>query len=109
MCLCFLKKGNPRSANHEMNLLRAASLPASLCASFLEVGGSMYRIALIFSGLASIPLTKTRHPSSFPLLTPNMHFSGFSFNPALWRLVKALRRSWMWSCLSLLYTTMSST
>jgi hypothetical protein len=60
-----------------MNLLRAASLLASLCAGFLEVGGSMLRIASIFSRLASIPLADTRHLGSFPSLTPNMHFSEF--------------------------------
>jgi hypothetical protein len=36
-----------------MNLFRAASLPPSLCAIFLIVGGSMFSIASILSGLAS--------------------------------------------------------
>jgi hypothetical protein len=44
------KKGSPHSIDLEMNLFRAASLPASLCASFLEVEGSMLRIASIFLG-----------------------------------------------------------
>ena len=95
--------------NLEMNLFSAASLPTSLCGSFLEVGGSILRIASIFSGLASIPLAEMRQPSSFPLHMPNMHFSGFNLSPTLWRLLKALRRSSMCSCLSLLCTMMSST
>jgi hypothetical protein len=62
------KKGSPRSADLEINLFSVASLPASLCANFLDAGGSILRIASIFSGLDSIPLVETRQPSSFPLL-----------------------------------------
>jgi hypothetical protein len=49
----------------------------------------MCTIALILSGLASIPFTDIRHPSTFPLYTPNTHFSGLSSI----RLHACLRRS----------------
>lgn len=59
------KNGNPCSADHEINLFSAASLPMSLWACFFEVGGFMVRIASIFLGLASMPQAKTRQLSIF--------------------------------------------
>ena len=56
--------------------------------AFLRPGGSMLRIASIFSRLALIPLAKTRQPSSFPLLTPNMHF-WVQFEPRVAKVVES--------------------
>jgi hypothetical protein len=53
----------------------------------------MCTIALILSGLASIPFTDTRQPWTFPFYTPNKHFSGFNFSYALRMLVKVSTRS----------------
>jgi hypothetical protein len=39
-------------------------------------------IALILSGFASIPFIDIRHPRTFPLVTPNTHFSGFHLSLA---------------------------
>jgi hypothetical protein len=79
--LRVLKKGNPLSADLEMNLLSAANLPVSIWTCFWLEGGFMFTTAAIFSGFASIPLTDTRHPNSFPFLIPKMHFSRFSLWP----------------------------
>jgi hypothetical protein len=39
-------------------------------------------MALILSGLASMPFRETGHPSTFPLVTLKMYFSRFNFNQA---------------------------
>ena len=44
-----------RSADREMNLFSAASLPDSFCTSLADFGGFMSSIASIFYGFASIP------------------------------------------------------
>jgi hypothetical protein len=41
----------------------------------------MFAIAAILSGLASIPLAETKHPSNLPFWMPKMHFSGLSIRP----------------------------
>jgi hypothetical protein len=86
--LSTLKNGKLHSTIFAMNRFSAAIQPISLCTSFLDPGGFMLTIAFILSGLALIPFTDTRQPSTFPLLTPNMHFSGLSFSCALHMLVK---------------------
>jgi hypothetical protein len=55
----FLKrryKGNPFSLRREMKRLRAARHPMSLCTPFKSLMGPMLVMAVIFSGLASMPL-----------------------------------------------------
>jgi hypothetical protein len=52
-------------------------------------------MALILSGFASIPFMETRHPSTLPLVIPNMHFSGFSLSRASRILAKICARSEM--------------
>ncbi|WP_266194711.1 hypothetical protein, partial [Salmonella enterica] len=68
-------KGKFLSADLDMNLLRDVSLPVSLWAPFLVVGGSIRSIASILFGLASIPFVETKHPRNFPFFTPKTHFS----------------------------------
>ena len=37
-------------------------------------------MALILDGSTSIPLSLTRKPSNFPVVTPKVHFYGFNLN-----------------------------
>lgn len=68
-------------ADFVLNLFNDASLPASLWAPFLVFGGSIWSIALIFMGLASIPLVDTKQLRNFPFLIP-AHFK-IEFQPGL--------------------------
>src|SRR3954470_12278713 len=81
----ILKKGRARSADLEMNRLRAATHPASFLTSLTRLGASICSMALILSGLASIPLCDTKNPRSLPEGTPKTHFSGFSLSCILRR------------------------
>jgi hypothetical protein len=58
--LSVLMKGRLCSANREMNLFSAASLPASLWTSQADCGGVMYNIACNLAWFASMPLWDTR-------------------------------------------------
>jgi hypothetical protein len=69
-----LKNGKLRSAEHGMNLFRAAILPVSFCTSLIVSGSSMLQRAAILSGLALLPFVETRHPRTFPLCTPKTLF-----------------------------------
>jgi hypothetical protein len=66
-------------------------------------------IALILSGLASIPFVETKQDNTLPLVTLKTHFSGLSLLFASHILVKVLDRSEMYHSLFLLATMMSST
>jgi hypothetical protein len=48
--------------------------------------GPILAMAVIFSGLASMPCLDTLYPSSFLFETPKVHFSGFSLMLNLRRL-----------------------
>jgi hypothetical protein len=54
------KNGRFLSADLDINLFNDANLPASRCAPFFVLGGSIRRIASILLGLASIPFVYTR-------------------------------------------------
>ena len=62
-----------------MNRFNAVNFPVRLCTSLTVRGDLISITARIFSGLASIPQWLTRYPKNLPELTPNAHFSGFSF------------------------------
>src|SRR3954471_12580029 len=51
----ILKNGRARAADREINLRRPPPQPASLHTSLTRVGASICSMALILSGLASIP------------------------------------------------------
>jgi hypothetical protein len=55
-----LRKGRLRSADLEMNLLRAANLPVRHWTSLADYGGDMSTMAWILVGLASMPRCDTR-------------------------------------------------
>jgi hypothetical protein len=107
--LSTVKKGKLNLASFDMNLLSVAILPISFWTSFLDYIGFMCIMALILSGLTSIPFIDTRHPNTFPLCTRNTHFSGLSFSWAPHMFVKVSARSSICFLFFLLATTMSLT
>ena len=73
----FLKSpkiGSQISVNLAMNLLMYWSLPKKPLISLLVIGAGMSRMTLILSRSTSIPLSLTMYPSSFPEVTPKVHF-----------------------------------
>src|SRR3954471_24815428 len=62
----ILKNGRARYADLEIKLLGAATQPASLRTSLTQVSASICSMALILSGLASIPRGDTKNPRSLP-------------------------------------------
>jgi hypothetical protein len=73
------------------------------------VGASMSVMAMIFTGLASIPRLLTMNPSNFPDGTPNTHFVGLSFHPNLHKLLNVSSKSVIRSSGFLVLMTTSST
>jgi hypothetical protein len=69
----------------------------------------MCTMALILSGLASIPFTHTRQPKTLPFCAPKTHLSGFNFSCALCMLAKVSAKSSICITFLVLATTMSST
>ena len=65
------------SANQDMNLFKAAAIPVSFCTSFGFREVRKLLIALIWSGLTSIPLWVTMYPKNLPDPTPNEHLEAF--------------------------------
>ena len=108
-CLSNLKKGKARSPNLEMNLPSTVMQPLRRCISLTFRGMLSPSIALIFSGLASIPQCDTKKPRSLPEGTPKTHFSGLSLIWIRRKLLKVSRRSARRVPCSLDFTTMSST
>jgi hypothetical protein len=78
-----------------MNLLRAAMHPVSLYTFFCDRGASILMMALIFSGLASIPRWLAINLNNFPAGTPKTHLSGLSFHWYRLRLLKTSCKSSM--------------
>ena len=85
-----LKKGKPRSPSLDKNRFKAAMQPVSFWMSLMVAGASMAMMALIFSGLASIPWLLMINPSSFPESTPKTHLVGLSFQAELPEAVEGL-------------------
>jgi hypothetical protein len=90
-----LKNGSPLMPSGEMNLLKAAIHPTKFWTSWRLLGGSILVIADTFFGLGSIPRRETIYPSNFLEVTPDVHFSGFSFILNFLRLSKVSARSEM--------------
>jgi hypothetical protein len=104
-----LKNGKARSASLEINRLSAAKHPMSFWTSLMRAGGRIPSIALIFSGLASIPRFKTKKPISFRAETPNTHLSGYNIMRIEHNLLKTMARLSNRDECDLILTTMSST
>ena len=81
----------------------------NFCTSRSLVGISILSMALILTGLHSMPRSETRKPSSWPAGTPNTHFSGLSL---IWNRRKLANVSFRSSSKVprfSVFTTMSST
>jgi hypothetical protein len=74
-----LKNGRHVSVDLEMNWFKAAILPVSCCSCLVVCGDYISKIALTFSGFASIPLCETINSKNFPEETPKAHFARLSF------------------------------
>jgi hypothetical protein len=70
-----------------MNLFRAVMHPVSFYTSLTVAGAFISMMAVIFTGLASIPRLLMIKPSNFPDGTPKTHLVGLSFHRNLRRLL----------------------
>ena len=104
-----LKKGRHLSVAFETNLFRAATFLVRDCTSLTIFGEDISRIALTFSGFASIPLCDTMNPRNFPEETPNAHLDRFNFMLYYMSVLNVSLRLSKWSSFSLLLTSISST
>ncbi|GKU93502.1 hypothetical protein SLEP1_g7095 [Rubroshorea leprosula] len=91
--LRILKNGRHFSTDFDTNLCRAAILPAKRCTSLIDFGGFISSIALIFSGLTSIPLLETMNPRNLPDSTPKTHLAGFNLMRCVLRLLNVSANS----------------
>ena len=66
------------SINLAMKRLIYCNLPKKPFISLSRLGVGMSSMTMIFSGSTSIPHSLTICPSSFPEVTPNVHFLGFN-------------------------------
>ena len=57
-----------------MNRLMYYNRPKNPLISSSLLGGGISNIDLIFDGSTSIPLSLTKKPNNFPVLTPKVHF-----------------------------------
>ena len=74
-----LKYGKHLSIAFETNLLNAATCLVRLCISLAVFNDSIFCIAWILLGLASIPLCETMNLRNFPNKISKAHLLGFSF------------------------------
>jgi hypothetical protein len=86
-------EGSTLSSSREMNLFRAAIHPISFYTSLIVAGASILVMAMIFTGLSSIPRLLTMNPSNFPDGTPKMNFVGLSFHRNLRKLLNVSSKS----------------
>ena len=101
--------GSAFSPSRLMKRLRDASQPVNFCTSLRHAGSTILSMALILTGLASIPRLETRKPSNLPAGTPKVHFAGFSFIRNFLKLSNVSLRSSNKVWLSLVFMTTSST
>ena len=78
-CFKVLKKGRHLSVALETNLLRAVAFPVRDCTSLIVFEEDISRMALTFSGFASIPLCDTMKQRNFLEETPKVHLARFNF------------------------------
>jgi hypothetical protein len=102
-------KGITFSPSQIRKRLRVARLPVNFWTSLRHVDSSVFSMALIFAGFASIPQLDTRKPSNLPTGTPKVYLVGFSFiwNPL--RFAKVSQRSFKRVRLSLVLMMKLST
>ena len=105
----ILKNMRHLSVEREMNRFNATILPVNYWSCFVLWGACIFRIALIFSGLASVPLWETINQRNFLEDSSKVYLEGLSSIPYRLNVSKASIISSMWSFAHLLYTSISST
>ena len=63
-----------------MNQLMYCNRPKNPLISFSLLGGGIFNLALIYDGSTSIPLSLTKKPNNFPVITLNVHFCRFNLS-----------------------------
>ena len=63
-----------------MNQLMYCNQPKNPLISFSLLGGGISNIALILVGSTSIPLSLTKKPNNFPVITQKVHFCGLNLS-----------------------------
>ena len=96
-------------ADLEMNRFKAVIIPVSFWTSLVFRGGFKSLIALIWSGLTSIPLCVTMQPRNLSDPTPKEHLEVFRRSLCFLKMLKVLPRSPKCSNTTLIFTTISST
>ena len=76
--------------------------------SFSLLGEGISNKTLIFNGSTSIPLSLTKKPNNFPVITPKIHLCGFNLILYSLILLKNSLKLAIWPSLSLDFTIMSS-
>ena len=104
-----LKVGSQVEVSLAMNRLMYCNRPKKLLISFSLLGGGISNMALILDGSTSIPLSLTRKPSNFPMVTLKVHFCGFNLSLYSLILSKNFLKFMVWLSLSLDFTIISST
>ena len=66
-----------------MNRLIYCNQPKKPLISFSLLGGNISNMALILDRSTSIPLSLTKKPSNFPMVTLKAHFCGFNLSYTL--------------------------
>ena len=75
-----LKMGLQVEVSLVMNRLMYCNQPKNPLISFSFLGGGMSNMALIFDRSTSIPLSLTKKPSNFSVITLKVHFYGFNLS-----------------------------
>ena len=99
-----LKMGSQVEVSLAMNQLMYCNRPKEPLISFSLLGGGISNMALILDGSTFIPLSLTRKPSNFPMITPKVHFCGFNLNLYYLILSKNFLKFMVWLPLSLDFT-----
>jgi hypothetical protein len=77
----------------------------TLCTPFKSLTGPMLVMAVIFSGLASMPRSETMNPKSMPQGTPKTHFSRLSLTPFASLMNPAAISLWISSPIALCFSS----
>ena len=104
-----LKMGSQVEVSLAMNRLMYCNRPKNPLISFSLLGWGISTMALILDGSTSIPLSLTKKPNNFLVVTPKVHFYGFNLSLYFLILSKNFLKLTMWPFLSLDFTIMSST
>ena len=104
-----LKMGSKVEVSLAVNQLMYCSRPKKPLISFSLLGEGISNMALILDGSTSIPLSPTKNPNNFLVVTIKVHFYGFNLNLYYLILLKNFLKFVVWFSLSLDFTIISLT